>query len=178
MQMWELVKYDIPREVIEVWEEREGPDLLPVQDRAVRTTGLFDGGNLIVQAPTSAGKTFIGEMAAVRAALARKKVCYLVPLKALAEEKYTDFCRKYSRYGIEVIVSTRDRREFDGLGAPHFPSISFRLRPAGPNLCGPSPDLFRRRLPRDLVALSFRQTSPLTRESTDPDSDQHRADPS
>jgi len=114
MQMWELVKYDIPREVIEVWEEREGPDLLPVQDRAVRTTGLFEGGNLIVQAPTSAGKTFIGEMAAVRAALARKKVCYLVPLKALAEEKYADFCGKYSRYGIEVIVSTRDRREFDG----------------------------------------------------------------
>jgi len=113
MQMWELIKHDIPREVVEVWETEEGPNLLPVQERAVRSTRLFDGGNLIVQAPTSAGKTFIGEMAAVHAALARKKVCYLVPLKALAEEKYADFSKKYRRYGIEVIVSTRDRREFD-----------------------------------------------------------------
>jgi len=113
MQMWELIKYDIPREVVDVWEAEEGPHLLPVQERAVRSPRLFDGGNLIIQAPTSAGKTFIGEIAAVHAALARKKVCYLVPLKALAEEKYTDFCKKYSRYGIEVVVSTRDRREFD-----------------------------------------------------------------
>jgi helicase len=68
---------------------------------------------MVIQAPTSSGKTFIGEMAAVRAALNRKKAVYLVPLKALAEEKYRDFTEKYGSYGIRVIVSSRDFREFD-----------------------------------------------------------------
>ena len=38
---------------------------------------------------------------------------YLVPLRALAEEKYRDFSEKYSDYGIRVIISSRDHREFD-----------------------------------------------------------------
>ncbi|MCP4645649.1 MAG: DEAD/DEAH box helicase, partial [bacterium] len=46
-------------------------------------------------------------------AMRRKKVVYLVPLKALAEEKYEDFQQKYTPYGIKVIISTRDHREFD-----------------------------------------------------------------
>lgn len=113
MRMCELVKYGVPAEILDVWEEQEGPVLLPVQDRAVRDTELLSGGNLVVQAPTGAGKTFVGEMAAVHTALSGGKVCYLVPLKALAEEKYVCFKEKYSGYGIEVVVSTRDRREFD-----------------------------------------------------------------
>ncbi|MBN2311252.1 MAG: DEAD/DEAH box helicase [Candidatus Hydrogenedentes bacterium] len=75
--------------------------------------GCSRGGNFLIQAPTSSGKTFIGEMAALQTALRRKKVVYLVPLKALAEEKHADFQEKYAAYGIEVIISTRDRREFD-----------------------------------------------------------------
>ena len=42
-----------------------------------------------------------------------KRVVYLAPIKALAEEKYADFREKYDAYGMKVIVSTRDRREFD-----------------------------------------------------------------
>jgi len=87
--------------------------LLPLQELAVKRHGLFGGQNLLVQAPTSSGKTFIGEMAAIQAALRRKKVVYLVPLKALAEEKYRNFTEKYTPYGLRVIISTRDRREFD-----------------------------------------------------------------
>jgi len=113
MKMQALCRYDIPPEVVALWEEQESEALLPLQELVVKRHGLFDCGNLLVQAPTSSGKTFVGEMAAVQAALRRRKVVYLVPLKALAEEKYRDFSEKYTRYGIEVIVSTRDRREFD-----------------------------------------------------------------
>lgn len=113
MKMQELLRYGIPVDVLNLWRERESDVLLPLQEMAVKRHGLFEGGNLLVQAPTSAGKTFIGEMAAIQAVLHRKKVLYLVPLKALAEEKYRDFSEKYARYGIRVIVSTRDRREFD-----------------------------------------------------------------
>ena len=113
MKMTELMRYDVPPEVIALWRERESEVLLPLQEMAVKRHKLFGKGNRLIQAPTSSGKTFIGEMAALQTAMRRKKVVYLVPLKALAEEKYHDFREKYEGYGLKVIVSSRDRREFD-----------------------------------------------------------------
>jgi helicase len=114
MKMGDLIRYGIPVELIRSWTSYESETLLPLQEIAVKRHGLFSGSSLVIQAPTSSGKTFIGEMAAVRAALDRQKALYLVPLKALAEEKYHDFTQKYGAYGIKVIVSSRDFREFDG----------------------------------------------------------------
>ncbi len=114
MKMADLVRYGIPVELIQSWTAEESDSLLPLQEIAVKKHGLFSGCSMVIQAPTSAGKTFIGEMAAARAALNRKKTLYLVPLKALAEEKHHDFRKKYGSYGIKVIVSSRDFREFDG----------------------------------------------------------------
>lgn len=114
MKMDQLLKYDVPAEVVALWRARESDRLLPLQELAVKKHDLFGAGNLLIQAPTSSGKTFIGEMAALQTALRGKQVVYLVPLKALAEEKYRDFSEKYAAYGLKVIVSTRDRREFDG----------------------------------------------------------------
>lgn len=113
MKMNELIRFDIPLEIIQLWRGSESESLLPLQEMAVKRYGLFDSGNLLIQAPTSSGKTFIGEMAAIQTALRRKKVIYLVPLKALAEEKYLEFREKYAPYGVQVIISTRDHREFD-----------------------------------------------------------------
>jgi len=113
MNMTDLVRYGIPVELIQSWAACESHNLLPLQEIAVKKYGLFSGSSMVIQAPTSAGKTFIGEMAAVMAALNRKKAIYLVPLKALAEEKYLDFSEKYNSYGIKVIVSSRDFREYD-----------------------------------------------------------------
>ena len=113
MQMTELLRYDIPPEIIALWQREESEALLPVQEMAIKRHNLFSTKNLLIQAPTSSGKTFVGEMAAIQTALRRKKVIYLVPLKALAEEKFEDFQAKYSAYGIDVIISTRDRREYD-----------------------------------------------------------------
>ena len=69
--------------------------------------------NLLVIAPTSSGKTFIGEMAAITQAIHKKKTIYLVPLKTLAEEKYRNFKRLYSDCGIDITISSRDRKEED-----------------------------------------------------------------
>jgi len=113
MKTGELIRYGFSSSIIDVWEKSGLNALLPVQAMAVRKFDLFGPGNLIVSAPTSSGKTFIGEMAAVRNALENKKVFYCVPLKALAEEKYHDFKRKYDQYGFRVAISTRDRREYD-----------------------------------------------------------------
>ena len=72
-----------------------------------------DNNNLLVIAPTSSGKTFIGEMAVITQVIHQKKVIYLVPLRSFAEEKYRHFKNLYSSYGIEMAVSTRDHREDD-----------------------------------------------------------------
>lgn len=113
MRVDHLAHYDIPPTLIERWKTSIGPDLLPLQEEVVRRYDLFGNRNLLVQAPTSSGKTFVGEMAAVQTALRQKQVVYLVPLKALAEEKYHAFQARYESYGLKVILSTRDHRTHD-----------------------------------------------------------------
>ncbi|MDI7269332.1 MAG: DEAD/DEAH box helicase, partial [Myxococcota bacterium] len=113
MRVETLEAYNIAPEILTIWRETVGSDLLPVQERAVKEFGLFGDANLIVFSPTSSGKTFVGEMAAVQAARRNTKVFYLVPQKALAEEKFQEFRRRYSGLGLKVVVSSRDHREFD-----------------------------------------------------------------
>ena len=113
MDMMQLVGYGATDRVVAAWREKQGNQLLPLQARAVCEFGLFGGGNLLVQAPTSSGKTFVGEMAAVAAAAQRRKAVYLAPLKALAAEKHAIFAERYAALGLKVIVSTREHREFD-----------------------------------------------------------------
>ena len=113
MRIETLEAYSVPADIIDVWRGQVGAELLPVQERAVKEFGLFGTGNLIVFSPTSSGKTFIGEMAAVKAARENTKVFYLVPQKALAAEKFEELRRRYGPVGINVVVSSRDRREFD-----------------------------------------------------------------
>jgi len=113
MKVDTLEAYNVPPDIIEVWRNDVGTELLPVQERAVKEFGLFGSDNLIVFSPTSSGKTFIGEMAAVKAARENTKVFYLVPQKALAAEKFEELRRRYGPVGINVVVSSRDHREFD-----------------------------------------------------------------
>ncbi|MCS6924592.1 MAG: DEAD/DEAH box helicase [Candidatus Binatia bacterium] len=109
----DLRKYGLPEALLQIWEQQQGEFLLPVQEAAVQRYGLFEGRSLVISSPTSSGKTFIGEMAAMRATFAGKRVLYLTPLRALAEEKYHTFRARYGPYGVKVVIATRDRREFD-----------------------------------------------------------------
>ena len=110
MNIQTLLAY-VPAKIVATWRARIGDTLTDVQARAVRER-LFEGQSLLVLSPTSSGKTFVGEMAAVRVAMGNKRVIYLVPLKALAEEKAREFSR-YAEHGLRVVVSHRDRREHD-----------------------------------------------------------------
>lgn len=113
MRVRELLRYGIPEKILHIWEKEVGESLLPVQERAIRRYGVLDGKGLIISSPTSSGKTFIGEMAAVKTVMENKKAVYLVPMRALAEEKYQDFVRKYNGFGVKVVVSSSDHREYD-----------------------------------------------------------------
>ena len=113
MRMDSLQDYGIPSTVVEIWRQAVGEHLLPIQEQAVTSFDLLSGGNLLVSAPTSSGKTFIGEMAAFHEAFKGGRVVYLVPLRAVAEEKYDEFRERFKEYGVQVIISTGEHREFD-----------------------------------------------------------------
>lgn len=121
MKIVKLKNYGIPSHIVNILEKHYSPDLLPIQEEAVRNYGVLDygvgsdgrGNNLLVIAPTSSGKTFIGEIAAITQAIDLQKTIYLVPLRGLADEKYRHFKNLYSQYGIDMVISTRDRIEDD-----------------------------------------------------------------
>ncbi|MDN7024540.1 DEAD/DEAH box helicase [Methanoculleus sp. FWC-SCC1] len=76
--------------------------LMPVQQLAVES-GLLERQHLLVVSATASGKTFIGEMAGMKNFLEGKgKMLFLVPLVALANQKYQRF---RDRYGHLVKVS-------------------------------------------------------------------------
>jgi helicase len=87
-------------------------DLYPPQEDCVRA-GLFEGKNLLIAIPTASGKTLIAEMAMHHQVAHRGKCLYIVPLKALASEKFEEFTGK----GVKVGIATGDfdrRDEFLG----------------------------------------------------------------
>ena len=71
---------------------------MPAQQLAV-DAGLLFGKDLLVVAATASGKTFIGEMAGMKNYLAgRGRMLFLVPLVALANQKYERFTERYSAF--------------------------------------------------------------------------------
>ncbi len=87
-------------------------ELYPPQAECVEK-GMFAGKNLLVAIPTASGKTLIAEMAMHQHIAKRGKCLYIVPLKALASEKYDEFGNKGVRVGIAT--GDFDRRD-DTLG--------------------------------------------------------------
>jgi len=72
--------------------------LLPAQQMAV-DAGLLYGKDLLVVSATASGKTFIGEMAGMKNLLeGRGQFLFLVPLVALAVQKYQRFSRRYGSF--------------------------------------------------------------------------------
>ncbi|KDE57934.1 DEAD/DEAH box helicase [Halostagnicola sp. A56] len=78
--------------------------LLPVQSLSV-DHGLLSGDDQLVVSATATGKTLVGEMTGIDRVLEGKgKMLFLVPLVALANQKYEDF---KDEYGDLVDVSIR-----------------------------------------------------------------------
>ncbi len=92
----ESIKAHIPAKLYEILSS-EIKELRPAQKKAVKA-GLLEGKNILVCTPTASGKTLIAELASMKAVLEqKKKAVYIVPLKALATEKYREFKRRYDK---------------------------------------------------------------------------------
>lgn len=98
-----IVDLPLPDTLISFYLSAGLVDLYPPQAECVER-GLFDGKNLLVAIPTASGKTLIAEMAMHSHIQRGGKCLYIVPLKALASEKFDDFAGK----GVRVGISTGD----------------------------------------------------------------------
>ncbi len=81
-------------------------NLRPAQEKAIQA-GLFQEKNLLVCTPTASGKTLVGELAILHTIIDKhKKGIYVVPLRALAREKYKEFTKKHS--ALKIALSSGD----------------------------------------------------------------------
>lgn len=100
-----LAAFGFPSELIDAWAGAI-PGLNALQLSAINEYRLLDGQNLLVSAPTSSGKTMIGELAALKGAIERKRAFFLLPLKALVNDKYRYFSKVYGPFGLRTIRAT------------------------------------------------------------------------
>ncbi|MFW9962008.1 MAG: DEAD/DEAH box helicase [Candidatus Sifarchaeia archaeon] len=102
-----LEELDINRKIIKHLQAQGISELFPPQVAAFKT-GVLDGKNLVLAIPTSSGKTLVAEICMLKTILeGRGKALYLVPLKSLAREKYSEF-KKYESLGITTSMSVGD----------------------------------------------------------------------
>jgi len=100
--------------------------LLPVQSLAVEN-GVTEGRDQLVVSATATGKTLVGEMAGLHRALnGQGKMLFLVPLVALANQKYHEFEK---RYGDIVDVTLR-------VGASRINNTGGRFDPSADVIVG------------------------------------------
>ena len=81
--------------------------LNPAQTKAVES-GLLEKNSMVIAAPTASGKTLSAEIAILDTLNNGKKIVYIVPLKALASEKYQDFKEKFQPLGYRIAISMGD----------------------------------------------------------------------
>jgi helicase len=90
--------------------------LTDIQSKAVQS-GVAAGNSMIVSAPTSSGKTLIGEIAILSALRSGSRAIYLVSHRALADQKYVDFVARFGERSADPLASvgldTGDRSEGD-----------------------------------------------------------------
>jgi helicase len=105
MQISDLPFPDMAKDAI----RKEIKEFNPVQQAALPY--VLKGQNVVVASPTASGKTLVAEIAVLRNFLAGGKCIYVVPLKALASEKYREFKEKYPFLRTAISIGDLDSAE-------------------------------------------------------------------
>ncbi len=96
---------DIDNRIVQILEKQGIEELYPPQEEAIEYA--LQGMNLVMAVPTASGKSLVAYLAALRWALQDGKVLYIVPLRALASEKYEDL-KGFEEIGVKVGISMGD----------------------------------------------------------------------
>jgi archaea-specific helicase len=94
--------------------------LLPIQALSLDRGLISEYNSQLIMAPTSAGKTLVGEIAGVTRILRDNlKMLYLVPIVALANVRTEEFTKKYENLNLKIVKkigeSILDKNEEDNL---------------------------------------------------------------
>lgn len=108
MIITEIKRYGGSSQLLEILSTLGLKELYPPQVMALKAGLLKTNNSFVISASTASGKTLIAEIAMLQTIEKGGKVIYLVPLRALASEKYDDFSKKYKDFGIKVMQSTGD----------------------------------------------------------------------
>ncbi|MFX1354897.1 MAG: DEAD/DEAH box helicase, partial [Promethearchaeota archaeon] len=97
-------KISIPKELKSALKNQGIEKLLPIQAISIDQRLLSHDENQIIMAPTSSGKTLIGEVAGISKILTRNlKMLYLVPIVALANVRTEEFEKKYKELDLKIV---------------------------------------------------------------------------
>ena len=106
-----LNKLPVDEGIIEILKEHEISEFYPPQAKALPYA--LDGKNLVLSIPTASGKSLVAYLAIVHRLLKQGgKALYVVPLKALAREKYEEL-KLFEKLGLKVGISTGDLDDSD-----------------------------------------------------------------
>jgi helicase len=109
-----LATVGFPQALIQAWAGAI-PTLNALQVEAINDFGILDGKHLVVSAPTSSGKTMVGEIAALRSVLDRRRALFLLPLKALVADKRRQFEAVYGPFGVRTVEATGETDDISPL---------------------------------------------------------------
>ena len=98
-----LSSWGIPPKVLEQYEKRGITSMFEWQAECLILPDVLSGGNLVYSAPTSAGKTLIAELLALKCVLeSRKKVIIILPFVSVAQEKTNYLTQVFESAGVKV----------------------------------------------------------------------------
>jgi len=101
----EINEIPLNKDWLRVFEDEGIRMLYPPQEEAIKE--IFKGKSLVVSVPTASGKTLIAYIAILRAYSLGLKSVYIVPLRALAMEKYEEL-RRFEKFGMKVALAMGD----------------------------------------------------------------------
>lgn len=109
METSKLLSQGCPPFVIDHFQKKGITTLNPPQVKAVEQ-GILEGKNILACTPTGSGKTAMATLGIAKCLSDNKgaKAIYLVPLKALASEKYKEFQELFQSTKYSVGISTGD----------------------------------------------------------------------
>src|SRR5256712_9547000 len=96
--------------IVEILKSQGIEELYPPQADAIGPALL--GENLVLAIPTASGKSLVAYLAILVSVLRGGKALYIVPLRALAAEKYEDL-KEFEQLGIRVGISVGDYDSID-----------------------------------------------------------------
>jgi helicase len=102
---YKVIDLKVPNALKKLLKDLNIHTLLPIQAISVDRGLLREYKNQLIMAPTSGGKTLVGEIAGVSKLLKdkRDKMLYLVPIVALANIRELEFKEKYRKLDLRVV---------------------------------------------------------------------------